>query len=810
MTHDSLRRAFGRAAYALLLLLAGAGPAVASPAAGGRVRGRVLDPDGNGLPGAAVVLANEVTGYRQQTFSGTDGSFLLYNVPENPYRLSVSIAGFAPAHGDLDVRGNVPLVREFRLRLSAADATTVTAAKEAVALETDSVSTHVDIDKSLVRRAAAPLASRALEALVTSAPGFAQDENGRYHFQGGHSQQLLVVDGQPIGDQIGITFSNSLNPAIAENLSIVTGGIAAEYGEKANGVIDVTTRSGLGTGFKGEVGGGAARFRTWEGLAALGGGSSRFGWFASFDASGSGRFLDPVSFEGFHDDGRSQRGFLRLDTITASGRDSFRLTANAGRTDRDVTNLPSQEDAGQDQTVLSQDWNANLGWQEIVSGDSVLEAQVYARDARLTLYGSPNDTPVRADQNRSLENQGVNLAFSKQVGRHELKIGIQGKRYPIRETFSFGITDPAFDDPGSEEYNPGLAPFDLTRGGSPFRFSDARTASYSAAFAQDTWRLDPLTVAVGLRYDRNRLFRTETQLSPRLGVAYAIAATRTVLRASYDRMFLTPAYENILTSSSPEARSLVPPEIRDAQELGFGQLTNASEKHDVLNAGLQQGIGSKLRLDLSWWYRSVENAADQGQFFNTGIVFPLNFQGGQLRGWNARLDLAPTGGLSGYVSVGHVRAKYRGPFVGGLFLDAEALDSLGGGYFVIDHDQDLQEQAGVFYDVAETGFWAGVTQRYDSGLVADAGTPEDVLSSPDTAYADPFLRYGEDPQRVTSRTIWNASVGARLQKYGVPFELQLDVLNVFDRAGLYNFRSVFGGTHVIPPRTVSGRVRFVF
>lgn len=810
MTIDSSRGAFARAAFVVLLLLSAVRPAIASMASGGQIRGRVLDPDGKGLPGAVVLLTNEVTGYRQETVSGPEGSFRLHNVPENPYHLSVSMPGFAPAHADLDVRGAVPVLRDLRLSVAASASATVTAGREAVALETDAVSTHVDVDRSLIRRAAAPLASRAMEALVTSAPGFTQDENGRYHFQGGHSQQLLVVDGQPIGDQIGVTFANSLNPAIAENLEIVTGGVDAEYGEKANGVINLTTRSGLGSGFRGEVGGGAGRFSTWEGLATLGGGDSRFGWFVNLDASGSSRFLDPVSFDNLHNDGRSQRGFVRLDTITRGGSDSIRLTANAGRTDRDVTNRPSQEAAGQDQRVLSQDWNANLGWQKVITGDTVLEAQAYARDARLTLYGSPHDTPVRADQNRSLENQGVNLVLSRQAGRHELKAGLQAKRYPIEESFSFGITDPDLNDPDAEAFNPNLAPYDLTRGGAPFRFSGRDTVSYLAAFAQDTWRLDPLTVAAGLRYDRNRLFRMESQLSPRLGLAYSIAATSTVLRASYNRMFLTPEYENILTSSSAAARSLVPPEIQNAQELGFGQLRNASEKHDAFNAGLQQGIGSTLRLDLSWWYRSVENAADQGQFFNTGIVFPLNFKGAQLRGWNARLDLAPTGGLSGYVSVGHVRATYLGPFVGGLFLDAEALESLAGGYFVIDHDQDLQEQAGVFYDVAETGFWAGVTQRYDSGLVADAGTREDVLSSPDTAYADPFLRYGDDPQRVKSRTIWNLSVGARLRKYGVPLELQLDVLNVFDRAGLYNFQSVFGGTHVIPPRTVSGRVRVVF
>ena len=181
-------------------------------------------------------------------------------------------------------------------------------------------------------------------------------------------------------------------------------------------------------------------------------------------------------------------------------------------------------------------------------------------------------------------------------------------------------------------------------------------------------------------------------------------------------MFITPEYENILLSSSPEAAALAPPDIQDSRELGGGFLTNPSERHDAFNVGVQQGLGSKVRLDLSYWYRSVEFPADQAQFFNTGIVFPVNFASGQFRGWNARLDLAPVlGGLHGYVSVGHVESVYCNPAIGGLFLDAEAADSLAGGCFVIDHDQDIQEQIGLFYDFGASGFWAGVTQRYDSG-----------------------------------------------------------------------------------------------
>ena len=813
MTFLSAARSAARSFLFLCLFLVHSLPLTAATATGGQVRGHVAGPDGKPLPGVTVVLANDITGYRQQVTTGLDGSYLLYNVPANPYHLTADVQGFKPFHADVDVRGAAPLVRDIALTLAEVQASaTVEAEKEPVELETDDPSTHIDIDKSLIRRSPAAMPGRAFESIVTSTPGFSQDENGRYHFQGGHSQQLLVIDGQPIGDQIGITFSNSLDPGVAENLTIITGGIPAEYGEKANGVINLTTRSGLGTnGVKGEVSVGGAQFNTGSASISAGGGSARFGWFADLDTSRSDRFLDPVSFDNFHNDGNSLRAFLRLDSVSSDSTSNWRLTGNIGRTHRDVTNLPSQEAAGQDQQVVSNDWNANLGYQNVLGGGLVLEGQIYARDNRLILYSSPFDTPVQADQNRSLENQGINVALSDTVGVNELKVGVQAKRFPIKEQFSFLITDPGFNDPNADGYNSNLAPYDGTRGGKPFYFSGSNAGTYLAAFLQDNIRWNDLTVNVGVRYDRNDLFESEHQLAPRIGLAYFLKATNTVFRASYNRMFITPEYENILISSSAQAVSITPPDIQANQQLGGGQLYNLSERHDAYNVGFQQGVGSKLRFDGSLWYRRVHNAADQDQFFNTGIVFPLNFATAFLQGWNLRLDLAPVmGGLRGYASVGHVVARYCNPFVGGLFLSSDALDSFQGGCFLIDHDQDIQEQVGLFYDFGRSGLWVGLTQRYDSGLVTDAGAPADVLSSPDTAYAYPYIHFDQDPQRVASRTVWSFSLGARLHSHGIPVELQLDLLNAFDEKGLYNFQSTFGGTHVIPPRTFAGRLKYAF
>ncbi|MGZ4808183.1 MAG: hypothetical protein ACXV7D_02540, partial [Thermoanaerobaculia bacterium] len=136
-----------------------------------------------------------------------------------------------------------------------------------------------------------------------------------------------------------------------------------------------------------------------------------------------------------------------------------------------------------------------------------------------------------------------------------------------------------------------------------------------------------------------------------------------------------------------------------------------------------------------------------------------------------------------------------------------------GGPFLIDHDQKLQAQAALIYDIGRTGFWAGTNVRYDSGLVTDAD-PAELLADPDNFFAAPYVVVHSgtdlDPNRIQPRTIIDFSLGADLKTHGVPLSIQADVLNATNKKGLYNIASVFGGTHVIPPRMLAVRLRYSY
>jgi hypothetical protein len=790
-------------------------PTVLFGASAGSVHGTVTGPDNRPMPGVVVTLRNDVTGFKQQSVTGTDGGFTFFNVPFNPYRLNVEVQGFAPVQQDLDVRSAVRVEAPVKLAVAQlSESISVTAAAPVAQLETDTSESHIDIDKSYIAKAPAAVASRAMEQIITSTPGFAKDENGRFHFQGAHSQSEYVVDGQTISDQTGVTFSNSIDPGIAQGIEIIYGNVPSEFGEKIGAVINLTTKSGLGLGApKTDAYVGWSKFSTAEAGVSVGGGSQTFGYFGSVNASKSDRFLDPVNFDNLHNDGNTVRGFLRLDRQSSDQKNAFRFTTLLGSTRRDVPNTYTQEAAGQDQRVRSNDENLNFGWQSILARSSVFEFNGFGRFSKFKLNPSPNDTPATATSDRSLNNYGIAPSLSWTSANHEVKAGLNLKRYPIHERFSFGLTDSGLNDPDADDYNPNLAPYDLTRGGHEFVFNSSRTGAYYAAYVQDNIKWNNMTMNLVVLYDRNNLPLKDTAFEPRVGFAYYLPSTRTVFRGSYNRVLFTPEFENILLSSSAEAASLVPPIVQQSRELRGGELPVRSERQNVYDVGVQQALGSKIRADLDFWRRRGRFAGDQDQFENTGIVFPLAFSGGRLDGWNLRFDLARTMGLRGFASFGHTKAIYVPPLRGGLFLDQGALDTITGGPFLIDHDQKLQAQGALIYDIGNSGFWAGTNVRYDSGLVTDA-SPDDLANDPDNFFAAPYVVVHSgaelDPNRIKSRTIVDFSIGADLQKFHVPLSLQADLLNATNKKGLYNIESVFGGTHVIPPRMLAVRVRYTY
>lgn len=192
------------------------------------------------------------------------------------------------------------------------------------------------------------------------------------------------------------------------------------------------------------------------------------------------------------------------------------------------------------------------------------------------------------------------------------------------------------------------------------------------------------------------------------------------------------------------------------------------------------------------------------------MIFPITLARIRVNGLESRLTLPEAAGISSSVSFTHSRAISTPPFTGGLYIGNEALDLLTAGPFVIDHDQPLAIHTIVNYR-HRRGFYANLSARYDSGLVANPSDPVEVAADPDYADLLPYVKLGGNPSRVRPRTIVDAGAGYEHKRAERRlWDASIQVTNLTNRTALYNFQSVFVGTRVVQPFTAGGRVRFYF
>jgi hypothetical protein len=791
----------------LFIALSAAGVVPAAAQTTATLTGRVLDPLGAGLPAAEITLNNPVTGFERTTTAQGDASFQVTNIPPQTYRLLVTFPGFEPHVRDVNLRTNVPVALDITLQVATQQDTVFVSADAGNLVDSTLTGTRTAMSLGIIERMPTVTGSRGLESVLVSFPGFAQNANGAIHPRGAHNQMTFVVDGLPISDQLTGAFANALDTGIVQNVELMTGNIPAEFGSKVSGVAVVTTRSGLGSprGTTGDVSLRAGQFDTVQTGAQVGGQRGTLGYFGTVTAMRTQRFLDQVSLENMHNAGSFGRAFVRVDGALAGG-DLLRVYAMGGRSAFELANLRSQHANGQDQRQVLADASSWVSYLATLGERATLESSAAYRTATSRLLPSAGDIPVTASQDRRLTTAMLATRYTRVTGRHSFRTGADLQRFPVREAFTLAITDPRFNEPGVERFNAALLAHDLTRGGSPFHFDEARTGTLASGFIQDTVVAGRLTASLGLRFDEYRFLVTGRQWQPRLGMAWSLPATDTVLRASYNRNYQTPPNENLLLSSSAAAGRLAPQSVRDA--LGGTQVPLRPERQNVVEAGFQQAVFGRASLDVSAYYKHSLDQQDNNNFFDTGIIFPTTLKELRGKGVEARLTVPPARGVSGTLSVTVSRAISTPPFTGGLFLGQDAVDLLSAGPFVIDHDQALSVHGTLNYAM-RSGLWAGGSVRYDSGLVSNPSDPADVAADPDFADLLPYVDLLADVPRVTPRTVVDTALGYDARRDGRRiWSARIQANNVMNRIALFNFQSVFVGTRVIQPRTVSAEMRY--
>ncbi|HXX21551.1 MAG TPA: carboxypeptidase regulatory-like domain-containing protein [Terriglobia bacterium] len=552
-------------------------------------------------------------------------------------------------------------------------------------------------------------------------------------------------------------------------------------------------------------------------------------------------------------------------------------------------------------------------WTRLLNNETVLTVGGWMRQDRYNYYPSadpfadliPDLQLQTIGQARRLTNAGLRAEVAYSKGIHNVKAGAFFQHTFLNEDDSFGIVDPTsnavcLNADGSPYTNPALtnpancvAPltpnpsfipilgcYDLTRTG-PLPASDGCTNATSglypydvhtdikelALFGQDSITYKSWNFNLGLRADFYNGISIARSAEPRLGVAYNIKPSNTILRVSYAHTMETPFNENLILASNgctdPVINALMTSTVSPCVTTTPLRPGDRNEFH----AGLEQAFGKHLVVDGEYIWKYTQRAFDFSVLGDSPITFPIEWDKSKIPGYAIRANVPNTHGFTAYVVMSSVAARFFEPQVAGIGSTPKCSIATGCEVFRIDHDENFDETTHLQYQPFKRGPWVGFNWRYDSGLVAGpvpcaggncANGPAGTDSIVDTSIITPDQQFqaglscngvfatptvgissslgydlcpgneykskyvsipapgtendDHNPPRIAPRNLFDLSVGQDNLFNGDKhkWSLRLTAINLFNTEALYNFISTFSGTHYVTPRALTIELGFHF
>jgi hypothetical protein len=573
----------------------------------------------------------------------------------------------------------------------------------------------------------------------------------------------------------------------------------------------------------------------------------------------------------------------------------------------------------QDQRSKIGTFNIAPSWTHIINTNAIFTMGVFVRRDQYNYYPSadpfadlaPDLQLQTVGQNRSLTNVGVRANYSYVKGINNLQIGGDYESTLLNEVDTLGIVDPTANavclysdslladtnplltnpsactgalEPNTGQgvglnggslpaFNPLLACYDLTRtaalpgsddcpnpASGQYTFHGNADIKEAALYVQDAITKRNWTFNLGLRGDLYRGISNGSQLEPRLGIAYNIKRTNSVLQVSYARTLETPFNENLVLASLGCNDAVVNAIMASTISPCVTTTPLSPGWRNEFHAGLQQAFGRYFVLNGEYIWKYTHKAYDFSVLGDTPITFPIEWDHSKIPGFAVRGTVPNVHGFTAYIVLSHVAARFFEPQVSGIGAAPE-----GNAVFRIDHDENFNQTTHVQYQPWKRGPWIGFNWRYDSGLVAGpvpcaggedcangpngtdtvvdvSGLSPDqqfqaglfcgsVHATPTTPISPNYLcaasQYGStlitipapgtedddhNPPRIAPRNLFDLSIGDDnlFHRDRYMWSLRFTVINLTNKVALYNFLSTFSGTHYVSPRTETAELGFHF
>jgi outer membrane receptor protein involved in Fe transport len=584
-------------------------------------------------------------------------------------------------------------------------------------LSPDTGSSQYVMDRQTIQ--ALPLGdSTPLNQVVLQAPGVVQDSYGQLHVRGDHANLQYRINGVLIPESIG-GFGQTLDARMIDNVKLLTGALPAQYGERTAAIVDITTRTAT-EGVGGSVGVTGGQFGTLNPNATLFGKSGDWSWFltANYLENDVGIENPTASRKAIHDHTNQVKAFgdvsylinndTRLSFMFGVTNNRFEIPNNPGQTPQfgylDVTNFDSA------QLNERQQEKTRFGVLSLQGKMGSTAYQVSAGERYSSLDFTPDDigdlmfNGIASDVRRTNRASTLQADFSTPLGdSHTLRYGMYGS-FERASSSNDSLVFPA-DADGNQTSTTPLNIVDSSR-------ILARTY---AVYLQDEWSIgDKWTVNYGVRGDRYEAFRTESQLSPRLGLVYQ-ATDSTTIHAGYSRYFTPPASEQISPTSIAKfagTTNALPDN---------GDDTPLAERSSYYDVGISQKIGDKWTVGLDSYYRRVSRIQDEGQFGTALVYSTFNYDQGRIKGDELTVNYTD-GALTAYFNFAYNRSVGKRIITGQYNFNPDDLAYIYNNYIHLDHDQKYTSSGGISYAFSE-GTRVGADYLFGSGLRRDGAVP---------------------------------------------------------------------------------------
>jgi outer membrane receptor for ferrienterochelin and colicin len=613
----------------------------------GTLSGHVIDKETRqALPGVNILIQGTHLG----AVTNADGQYLVNNIPAGTFTVSAQMIGYGTVlHENVTVLMDLRTIVNFELntKILQMDAIHVTADKPLIQRDV-TATTHFVSQQEIDQL---PVVS--VKEIVDIQPGVAAG-----HIRGGRNSEVLyLVDGLPISEAIEGKVGTELPMSSIIDMTVQTGGFAAEYGNAMSGVVNIITREGK------EKTEGALEFSTlhfadhsnpfdrrrtqMDYISDLSRGGSLFksdkcGYYLSVD------YRAPYSRWLREEFGQRLRIFNQEDSynINANGKLNWSVTPGLKVSVQGLLSF-------WDWKEYDHKWKMNLGglpdrtknsyrfsltavhtlsrktFYEIrLSRYNVLKSILGASSVDQSAVRFANDDPnswiIAGDYPWWLDHQEIHTVgkldlTSQMTMNHQIKSGVEFTYYDLYkksvqrlELFAY---DPNF---------PMYITYDTEYRYFPYRGS---------AYIQDKIDYEGMIANVGLRWDffnpraqrpalENKIYGAQNewiidynettpasvkaQISPRLGLALPISP-RNEVHINYGYFFQMPLFDYLYTNSNLNAAEgfspLGDPDLKPARTVSY-------------EVSYKQMMSDDMVFDLTFFNKEVTNLVDNNTFLD--------------------------------------------------------------------------------------------------------------------------------------------------------------------------------------------------